>query len=162
MKPVHPLLVHFPIALLPLSVAADALAALGGVTSMRDTGWWAMAAAAVAGVVTAAAGYFDMTRAPIAEEVHRRVHRHMRIGFVLVACLLGLATWRARIFAAGDVVPMIYLDLGVLTFALAALQGWLGGELVYSDGVAVRAAEASSEAGATEGETGAETGGHHH
>lgn len=138
MKPIHPVLVHFPIALLPLAVAADAFAALGHVTSMRDTGWWAILGAAVASIATAAAGYFDMTRAAIGEQVHHRVHRHMRIGFVLVGCLVALAIWRARFFAAGEVVPILYLDLGVLTFALAALQGWLGGELVYSDGVSVR------------------------
>jgi len=45
------------------------------------------------------------------------------------------------IFLHDGVVYIYYLDLAVLGVALAAFQGWLGGELVYGDGVFVRAGE---------------------
>lgn len=38
MKPVHPILVHFPIALLSLSVAADLIGYFANIASLRDTG----------------------------------------------------------------------------------------------------------------------------
>lgn len=137
MKPVHPILVHFPIALLSLSVAADLIGYFADVASLRDTGWWALLGAALGGIATAAAGVYDMKRADITEEVHHRVHRHMHVGLVLVAAIIGLTLWRWSVQSAGGIVPMIYLDLAVLTVALAAFQGWLGGELVYTDGVFV-------------------------
>lgn len=137
MKPVHPILVHFPIALLSLSVAADLIGYFADVASLRDTGWWALLGAALGGIATAGAGVYDMNRANIGEEVHHRVHRHMHVGLVLVAAIIGLAFWRWSVHSAGGIVPMLYLVAAVLTVALAAFQGWLGGELVYTDGVFV-------------------------
>jgi uncharacterized membrane protein len=136
LKPVHPILVHFPIALLSLSVAADVIGFFG-VASLRDTGWWALLGAALGGVATVAAGLFDMQRAKMTEAVHHRVHRHMHVGLVLVVAIVGLAVWRGSVYYAGGIVPMFYLDMAVLTMALATFQGWLGGELVYTDGVFV-------------------------
>lgn len=138
MKPLHPIVVHFPIALLPLSVAADLVGFFANIPSLSHTGWWTLLGAAGGAVVTVAAGLFDMSRATLSEDVHHRVHRHMYIGLVLLTLILGLAIWRGLLFTRGLVVPMLYLDLAVLTVALAALQGWLGGELVYRDGVFVQ------------------------
>lgn len=160
MKPVHPILVHFPIALLSLSVAADLIGYFADVASLRDTGWWALLGAALGGVATATAGLYDMQRASLSEAVHHRVHRHMRVGLVLVAAIVGLTLWRWSVQSAGGIVPMVYLDLAVLTVALAAFQGWLGGELVYTDGVFV----AQANPAAKEGDNSAPSGdhGHHH
>lgn len=151
MKPLHPIMVHFPLALLPLSVGADAVGLFAGIASLSDTGWWALLGAALASLVTVAAGFYDMSRAPLTEEVHHRVHRHMRVGLLLGVAIIGLAVWRGVLFAHTQVVPIFYLDLAVLTVALAMFQGWLGGELVYVDGVFVRpsgAAPAQGEAAA--------------
>ena len=142
MKPVHPILVHFPIALLPLSVAADTIGLFGHIVSLSHTAVWTLLAAAVASVGTVAAGFYDMYRAPLSEEAHARVHRHMRVGLVLATAIIGLATWRGLIHLHGGIVPIYYLDVAVLGVALAAFQGWLGGELVYEDAVFVRAGEA--------------------
>jgi len=149
MKPVHPILVHFPIALLPMSVAADLVAFFTDSASLRSTGWWALVGAATSGVVTVAAGVYDMRRANLQEEVHHRVHQHMKVGFTLIAAIIGLTVWRWAIYTQpGLFVSAIYLDVAILTMALAGFQGWLGGELVYSYGVFVK------RAGPTEGANG--------
>lgn len=83
MKPVHPLLVHFPIALLFLSVAADLVAFFSDSASLRDTGWWALIGAALGAVVTVASGVYDMRRATLEEDVHHLVYQHMKVGFSL-------------------------------------------------------------------------------
>lgn len=156
MKPLHPILVHFPIALLPVSVAADTIGLFGHVVSLSNTAVWTLIAAA-ASLATVAAGFYDMYRAPLSEDTHVRVHRHMRVGLALTTAILGLATWRGLIYVQGGVVPIYYLDLAVLGVALAAFQGWLGGELVYGDAVFVR----PGEAGPAE-EAGHEEHRHHH
>lgn len=166
MKPVHPILVHFPIALLPLSVAADLVGFFAHVPSLSHTGWWALLGAAAGGVATVAAGFFDMSRADLTEEVHVRVHRHMYVGLVLLTVIVGLAIWRGFLYFDDLIVPMLYLDLGVLGVALVGLQGWLGGKLVFDDGVFVRqqdrkaasAPRAAAKGGAPTGKTRA--GGH--
>jgi uncharacterized membrane protein len=160
MKPVHPLVVHFPIALLALSVTADLFAFFARIDSLRSTGWWAVVGAAIGGIVTVLAGLFDMRRADLKEDVHVRVHRHMKVGFALLASIVGLTLWRWMIYKQGLSVTAIYLDCALLTMALAAFQGWLGGELVYSDGVFVK--QAVPTAGAKAAGHPQDTDGHHH
>jgi uncharacterized membrane protein len=109
MKPIHPILVHFSIALLVFSVAADLGGFFTGQASLRDVGWWALLAAAFGGVVTVAAGVFDMRRAELQEATHHRVHRHMRVGFVLLAAIIGLMLWRWRLFVAPPAAVPMYL-----------------------------------------------------
>src|SRR2546428_10733437 len=134
MKPVHPLVVHFPIALLALSVTADLLAFFARIESLRSTGWWALMGAAVGGVLTVLAGLFDMQRANLKEDVHVRVHRHMKVGFALLASIGGLTLWRWTFFKQPRASPSAnYLDCGLFAMALAAFQGWLGGVPVSSD-----------------------------
>ncbi len=140
MRPIHPVLVHFPIALLALSVAADLGAFFTDIESLRATGWWSLAGAALGAIATVLAGIFDMRRADLKEEVHERVHRHMKVGFALLAVIVGLTIWRWTVFRQpGLAVSAIYLDCAILAMALAAFQGWLGGELVYKHGVFVSA-----------------------
>ena len=139
MKPIHPVLVHFPIALLALSVAADLVAFFTNIESLRSTGWWALTGAALGGVVTVAAGVFDMRRATLNEEVHHRVHQHMKVGFTLLAVIVALTVWRWTIFKQpGLAVSAIYLDCALIAMALTGFQGWLGGELVYTYGIFVK------------------------
>ena len=157
MKPLHPILVHFPIALLPVSVAADTIGLFGHIVSLSHTAVWTLLAAAAASLATVAAGFYDMYRAPLSEDTHVRVHRHMRVGLTLSAGIIGLAIWRGVIFLHDGVVPIYYLDLAVLGVALAAFQGWLGGELVYGDAVFVGAGEPGSAEKA-----GHKGSGHHH
>ena len=137
MKPIHPMFVHFPIALLALSVAADVAAFFLKIDSLKSTGWWALAGAAAGGVVAVAAGLFDMRRATLDEEVHHRVHRHMAVGLVLLTAMVGLAVWRFAIFWQGIAVSATYLDCAIVAVVVAGFQGWLGGQLVYRHGVSV-------------------------
>ena len=65
----------------------------------------------------------------------------MKVGFALLASVAGLTLWRWTIYTKpGLAVSATYLDCALLTLALGAFQGWLGGELVYSDGVFVKRA----------------------
>lgn len=158
MTPVHPMLVHFPIALLVTSVFADFLAVLGAGDSLREAGWWALVGAAVGAVFTVLAGLFDMYRASLTEAAHKRVHQHMKVGFALATVIAALAIWRGMIHEQGVALGWTYVAVAFLTVGLAAFQGWLGGELVYTLGVGVRSQDASpavDHAAAGDGKEGA-------
>ena len=90
-KPVHPILVHFPFALLVTSFIADAAYFFTSLDTLRHADWWMLAAAAAAGVLTAMAGMFDMRRAALQEDVHEHVHRHMWVGIALFVVICGMA-----------------------------------------------------------------------
>ena len=130
--PLHPAIVHFPLALLVLAVAGDGIAFVGGIQSLATTARWALSAAAVGAALAVLAGLHDMHRATMSEEAHHRVHRHMYVGLTLAGVIVGLTAWR---WLAG--VSALYLSAAVVSLGLAALQGWLGGELVFRDGVGV-------------------------
>ncbi|RQP21813.1 DUF2231 domain-containing protein [Piscinibacter terrae] len=148
-KPIHPILVHFPIALLVTSFVADATYFFTSMGTLRDAGWWMLAAAAASSIPTVLAGLFDMRRTSLKEDVHERVHRHMWVGITLLGVIVALAVWRWTFYAStGRALPMLYLDASFLAVALAAFQGWLGGELVYTHAVFVGPQEQAPESGA--------------
>jgi uncharacterized membrane protein len=154
-KPVHPILVHFPIALLITSFVADGAYFLTSLPTLRDAGFWMLAMACATGALTVVAGLFDMRRAVLDEHVHERVHRHMWVGVGLYVVIAALTAWRWTFYSDPDkFLPMIYLDVGFLAVAMAAFQGWLGGELVFKYGVFV--APKSKDVGTAKGENRAE------
>lgn len=147
MRPVHPAVVHYPIALVPVSVVADLLARVTGSASLRATGWWALLGAAVGAALTLVAGLADMSRVEIEDAAHERIHTHMKVGFVLFTLIAGLTVWRWLIYDEPRSGPgWGYLAAAAVVLALTIFQGWLGGELIYSDGVGVAATGQKTEA----------------
>ena len=140
--PLHPAVVHFPIALSVLSVGADAA---GWVTrhhaissSLFAAGWWALAVAVSSAAVAVGLGIVDMRRATMEEDTHLKVHHHMRIGFGVFAGLALLSAWRLLRVLGGDYsVGTVYLAVGIVLLLLIGYQGSLGGELVFRLGVGV-------------------------
>lgn len=142
--PPLPPMVSKPKLDLALAVAADIVAFFTRSESLRSTGRWALMGAALGGTVSVLGGVYDMRRLTLEEEVHQRVHRHMKVGFALLTSVIGLTIWRWLTYVQADRwVSATYLDCAILTMALACFQGWLGGEVVYSDGIFVKHAHRS-------------------
>lgn len=143
MSPLHPVLVHFPIALFTVSLAADLLGRLRASVTARTLGFWCLVLAALGAAGAAGAGIWDMVRADLAAATHRFVHLHRDIGFVLLGGLALLAVWRWWVWRRqppADRVGWLYLISAVAVFALLVFQGWFGGQLVYGLGAGVSAA----------------------
>lgn len=138
MPPIHPAIVHYPIALITLSVIADLSSYLIGSESLESVGWWALIGAMGGAAVALIAGLFDMNREKIEDEAHKRVHTHMKVGFTLFAALAGLTIWRWFFYTEKTYrMSWAYLVVALLVLGLTFFQGWLGGELVFSHGVGV-------------------------
>lgn len=147
MPPVHPAIVHFPVALVTLSVVADFIAYFARSSSLGTAAWWALAGGAIGAAIAIPAGLFDMNREKIAHDAHARVHTHMKVGLVLFTAIAVLAIWRWRIYIdSGDGPGWGYLIAALCVLVLTHFQGWLGGELVYSHGVGVTATGQGTEA----------------
>lgn len=147
MPPIHPAVVHFPIAFVVLSVICEFIGAIRGSRAARTVAWWTLVAALITGLAAIAAGYSDMWRASLAESTDRMVDQHMMIGWAIAVCLVVLTVWRwfLRRKSAGDsdaVHPAsgAYLTFAALVFALVLFQGWYGGEMAYAHGAGVAAA----------------------
>jgi uncharacterized membrane protein len=134
--PVHPALVHFPIALTVTSVLSETAAAVFDIPSLHAVGAWTILFAFVVGVATIAAGYWDMRRDALEPRTHAIVHLHLRFGLGVGSALALLVIWR---WLGGSSIG--YLVAGWAAMALLLFQAWLGGELVYAHGAGVAAAE---------------------
>ena len=147
MPPLHPAFVHFPIALVVFSFITDLLGRLSGRPSFRWAGFWSLIGALVFGAITAATGYYDMTRTRgVLGDTFKYVDFHMDIGFVLVGAVVVLTLWRWLAYARRDRVPGFpYLVAALLVMGLVLFQGWYGGEMVYSQGAGVAAAGKGTE-----------------
>jgi uncharacterized membrane protein len=140
--PVHPALVHLPIAFVILSVLADYCARWTKAEPRRATfrviGFWSLVAGLAGGVLTIAAGYVDMNRAALSHETHEFVDLHMTLGWILAGSLAVLTAWRWLIWHRGQMtINTGYLVAGTLVLCLTLFQGWFGGEMVYSYGAGV-------------------------
>lgn len=147
MPPLHPSLVHFPIALVTLSVIAEFIGAVRSSATARAVAWWSLLAAFLGGGLTIAAGYWDMSRASLLPETHEFVDQHLRIGWALGVCLLLLTLWRGvlrfrgtKTEAPARPVGAGYLTAAALVLLLTFFQAWYGGELAYAHGAGVAAA----------------------
>jgi uncharacterized membrane protein len=147
MAPLHPAFVHFPIALVVFSFIADLLGRISNKASLRAAAFWSLIAALLFGAVTAATGYYDMTRLrPVLGETFRYVDFHMDIGWILVGAVVVLTAWRWLVYARKDRSPgLAYLIAALLVMGLALFQGWYGGEMVYSQGAGVAATGKGTE-----------------
>lgn len=146
LPPMHPALVHLPIAFVVLSVVADLLGKITHRPSLRHVGLWSLFAAVFSAGVTIATGYWDMNRAALAHETHAYVDLHLKLGWALAGVLIVLSVWRWRIRQqARRVVTAPYAVAAITALALTMFQGWFGGEMVYSHGAGVAAAGQGTE-----------------
>ena len=138
MPPVHPAIVHYPIALITLSVIADLLGYFSDNPTLQATGTWALFGAGLGAAAAIITGLFDMKRAKTSHAVHERIHVHMKVGFVLFAAIVGLTFWRWIItLDPHHGLGWSYLIPALVVLALTFFQGWLGGELVFAHRVGV-------------------------
>ena len=140
--PIHPAVVHLPIAFVLLSAAADLCARLAKSeqrrAAFRTVGFWSLLAALIGGVLAIAAGYLDLHRDALAAETSTFVELHMTIGWALAVCLVFLWAWRWLIWHRGQMtINTSYLIAVFVVLGLTFFQGWYGGEMVYSYGAGV-------------------------
>jgi uncharacterized membrane protein len=141
--PLHPIFVHFPIALFTVALGADLIGQARPSAAANTLGFWCLMLAVLGAAAAVTAGFIDMYRADLAQATHRYVHLHRDIGLVLLASLVLLTLWRWWILrgrAAAGSVGWPYLGAAGAVFALVVFQGWFGGELVYGLGAGDSAA----------------------
>ncbi|MCA1635717.1 MAG: DUF2231 domain-containing protein [Acidobacteria bacterium] len=136
--PLHPIVVHFTIALTSASLAFDAVGFLFGVVSLSAAGWWTLVGSVVMTVLTVATGVKSRLRLPVEEgEARSFLRAHMALGPIFFGLLLGIFTWRAHLWEVGASVTWWYLSAVAGVALVMTAQGYLGGELVYQYGAEV-------------------------
>ena len=128
--PLHPALVHFPIASWSLASAAD-LASL----YLGQPAWWLAGVLMTIGLATAipamAAGFMELMRLPEDSAAIKDVNRHMVM--VMAAFSLYLVSLLMRVDSMTLQAPgILAIALSLGGFVCLGIAGWLGGKLVYA------------------------------
>lgn len=131
--PLHPALVHFPVAFWIVAVGAD----LAGFAS-GQSGLWRLGAAclwigAVTGIGAILAGFLEFARLPKRHPAQHTATRHMM--WALAAWSLFVSSLLLRGGAAAEPPSLWALAVSLCGLASLLVAGWLGGRLVYSHGV---------------------------
>ena len=132
--PLHPAVVHFPIALLLSASAAD-LAWLGGLTADVHIGAVLMAGGLAMGLIAMGAGMVDFIKLDPAVVPHAL--RHMSVvGIAWTGYAVALYLRREALFGGTD-LGSASIALSLVSALFLSVGGWLGGRLVYTFGAGV-------------------------
>ncbi|MDQ3917470.1 MAG: DUF2231 domain-containing protein [Acidobacteriota bacterium] len=139
--PMHPIFVHFTIALTSASLIFDALGFLFDKTSLTAAGEWTLVGSALMTLATLSTGLTSAARAPVEEgEARSFLRAHMALGFIFYGLLVAIFFWRVSLWQSGQSVSWLYLAALAFVSLVMTAQGYLGGELVYRYGVEVELA----------------------
>jgi uncharacterized membrane protein len=132
--PIHPMLIPFPIALWIFSLASDFIFLFDfGGPVWKDIALYTMAGGILGAVAAAIPGYIDYRSLtdPVTIRV-AQMHMVINVGLVVLYTInAGLRVMNG----SNDLWPVLLSVVGV---AGLSVSGWLGGELVYVQGVAVQ------------------------
>ena len=132
--PIHPMLIPFPLGLLATSVIFDVIHLVTGGESWAEIAYWMIVAGIVGGLVAAPFGWIDWFAIPSGTRA-KSIGLWHGVGNVVVLLLFAVS-WLMRrdVPEEPGTLPFVLSLVGV---ALAAVTGWLGGELVDRLGVGV-------------------------
>ena len=135
--PIHPMLVHFPIGFLVLSFLLDLVSLVfPEVPGLLRGSFYAMLLGIIAALLAAVPGIVDYSEI-------RRDHpgkvvatRHMILNLMVVA-IYGLNLWLRSSVLTESQINLVPLFLSFIGIGLLSASGYLGGRLVYDEGIAV-------------------------
>ena len=133
-RPLHPMLVHFPVALYPTSLVFDALSHLSEDGNPFVVGAFSLIVIAlVVSALAVAAGFADFLPIENGTRTWRIAVLHMSLQLITAGLFLANAVLRSRDLdvTATPTGPIILSLVGLLTLTVGAA---LGGELVYRHG----------------------------
>lgn len=147
MDNIHPMLVHFPIALFTVFFILDVLGTLAKKPQWRNVASWLLYIGTFTAVFTVIAGFVAANSVAHGDNVHDIMERHEHIGVAVLSLAALLSFWRAKtgVLMTGG-ANNFFLLLAALLCGLIAFGADLGGLMVYKYGVAVEAVPMAEEA----------------
>jgi uncharacterized membrane protein len=136
LQEVHPSLVHFPIALLPVSIGTDLIGRATGNRGLLETARHTIEIAAVGAALAGVSGLVAQEEVNAEGEARDMLITHRNLNILATLAVGTLALWRSRRYRPS----LGYLGLGLAGVAAMTYSAYLGGSLVYEHGVGVEAA----------------------
>lgn len=132
--PIHTMLIPFPLGLLATALIFDLIHVIFDQEALAQAAYYMIAAGIISGLIAAIFGFIDWMAIPNDTRAKSVGVQHMG-GNIVVLALFGLA-WLLRRDDPNDPGAFPFI-LELAGGGLAAVTGWLGGELVDRMGVGV-------------------------
>lgn len=146
MMNIHPLLVHFPIVLIPLFFLLDLSGFVFKKLFWREAASLILSLALIFTVVTIVTGLLAAKTIPHAEDVHMLMESHKHLAILILMLMVILTIWRfSHSSPPVGVDGMTFMGLAGLTSLLIIFTADMGGLMVYGHGVAVAPVMHSAE-----------------
>jgi uncharacterized membrane protein len=133
----HPLIVHFPIALITVGAICDAIGILGKRTFFQKMGYFLFSLGALSGIIAALTGENAAEVAQHINGIAQDLDQHNTLGTATAYLSIALVIGRTHFTLKkkfGGVICHIYLFFALMTVALVSASGYTGGHLVYRYG----------------------------
>lgn len=127
---IHPILVNFTAALIPLSIASDLLGKLIRRESLNHAAWWMLFYAAALTPFTALFGWLWKNSMGNGT-MDQVMFIHQWLGISLAAAFIILAGWRWTLYSRSQSPGVPYFLLAALVAAALMYQGHLGGSMAF-------------------------------
>jgi uncharacterized membrane protein len=138
MSNIHPLLVHFPITLLTVSVFFDVAFLVSKKPHFEQTGWWTLLAGSLGLAATVASGILAEQTVTISHGAREHFETHQQLALLVAGAYSLLLLWR---IANRTKLPTrkewAFVGLSCLAAILVWVTGWYGGEMVFRYGIGV-------------------------
>jgi uncharacterized membrane protein len=140
MHPIHPMVVHFPIALLMASVLFDLAARRWRHGSFREAGFYTLILGVLGAILAVLTGAIEEEAAEEVGIPESVLEIHETLGYTTLALFGALLVVRlaARLGWMRE-RSALYLTLGLLGVVILSATGFYGGSLVYDFGAGVSA-----------------------
>ncbi|PZR79496.1 MAG: hypothetical protein DLM52_00900 [Chthoniobacterales bacterium] len=132
--PVHPMLIAFPLGLLPVAVLFDIIFLCTSNAQWAIISYWLIAVGVISGLLAAVFGAADWWALGNGTRAKRIGLLHGLINVVVTALFAISWVMRRPSPAAPNLAAII---IGIIALVLALVAAWLGGELVYRLSVGV-------------------------
>jgi uncharacterized membrane protein len=138
MDNIHPVLVHFPLALLSTFLALDFLGTLSKKAHWRQVASYLLYLGTGSALLTVLAGFNAASTVQHGQNVHEIMENHEHFGLAVLSFATVLSVWRLKCHGVIDSnANVLFQTLAFLMVALMVLGADLGGLMVYHYGVSV-------------------------
>jgi uncharacterized membrane protein len=138
MPPLHPLIVHFPIALIIVAAAFEMIAWFSNKVALHRAALVNLIAATVMAVPVILAGLAAEDAVFTADPAHDVLEIHEALAFISLGILFLLSVWAIIGYKRwDDRAPVLFLIGLLIAAGSIGATGYFGGELVFKHGVAV-------------------------
>lgn len=132
----HPVVVHFVIAMVLFAFICDAIATLTKNHRLYEVGWWNLFFATISIFIAVMFGQVEAGLAEPYDVVEPVLNLHTLLGWSLSAILAGITAWRYVIRSLDPLkLPLSFLGAGLLLTSLVCFQVYLGDKLVWVYGL---------------------------